>query len=218
MAVLHYCYSFTSDVLKKDLAGTPDEVIARLHQKSAEACRKPSHVMAEALEAVRFSPSWLTDEEESDRPAKQLLVCLLGHCHPALSLGRSGELPYHLILKALLTDAGWSNERITDLIRGKPATILFSMAERKDLEAIFTGLTDIVGILGPDECAKLTTELNSARDYFFIDHARHEEVLGGIVPNWSGQGAVLAKSAWSRAVDMLSSRASERDALILILD
>lgn len=25
MAVLHYCYSFTSDVLKKDLAGTPDE-------------------------------------------------------------------------------------------------------------------------------------------------------------------------------------------------
>jgi hypothetical protein len=217
MAIQHYCYSFKRDVLRSVYSDSPDELSVRIHEHALAALGKSSATIHEALVAIRFSDTWLEDEQESDRPAKELLVYLLANSLKISSLGCAGEPPYHVIITALLKDIGWHEERISKLIRGRPLNTLLENDGPDELKQVVAATEDFAGFLSFSDCAALIADLNVHRDYFFDDSLQHKQILSQITAKWAPHASTLARAAWLRSIDMLESCA-EQEALLLVLD
>ncbi|MCP3750880.1 hypothetical protein [Pseudomonas sp. SBB6] len=219
MAILHYCYVFDTTTLSTFANETPEQIVAHLHADAVAAVAKQTPALTEALTALRFSPSWINgDREEADVAAKQWVICLLAHSRQVPSLGREAEPPYHLILKLLLEDAGWSNDSITLLLHGEPLGTLLTFAGRDDLKPLFSGLEDRGGWLSHAQASTLLAQLEASRGYLLNEHARHAQILHDVTIGQAQRIPALTLAAWSRALEMLNSLTSPRESLFLLLD
>jgi hypothetical protein len=223
MAQLHFAYCFDPIAFALPFAGfagqSADQLPARLKNQALAAVDQPTATLHEALIAVRYCSDWLgNDPEEADLTAKAFLLCLLAQCVAVPSLGRQNEPPHHVVLKALLVDAGWDSPDIDSLLRGDDLSSYLDDAGLESLSPLLTGLDDLGGWLGYQRAKKLEAELAKVEAYFEREVKSQETILAGIYPPWRENAGSMAKQAYRRAQSMLNEVSNPHRALFLILD
>ena len=168
---------------------------------------------------MRYSKEWLDDaSDEAGLEAKRFVICLLAVCVAVPSLGRQDEPSYHVVLKALLADAGWTRSDMEILLRGQSLSSYLNYAGLRSFATLLSGLDDLGGWLGYEDTQQLQKKLEEVRRYFDKESSRHAAVLSRIFAPWQESASILAKGAYQRAWDMLNHVNSPNRALFLVLD
>jgi hypothetical protein len=223
MAQLHFAYGLDTKAFTGPLIALSGQnrsaLLSSLKSSAARAIKYATGTLKEALVAVRYSEEWLDDASgEADLEAKRFVICLLATSVAVPSLGRQHEPSYHVVLKALLADAGWTRSDVEILLRGQSLSSYLNYAGLRSLAALLPGLDDLGGWLGHEDTQQLQKKLEKVRRYFDEQSSRHAAVLSRIFAPWQESASVLAKGAYQRAWDMLNHVNSPNRALFLVLD
>ena len=224
MAQLHFAYGLDAKAFAGPFLALSGQnrgalLSSSLKSSAARAIEHATDTLREALVAVRYSKEWLDDASgEADLEAKRFVICLLAVCVAVPSLGRQDEPSYHVVLKALLADAGWTMSDVEILLRGQSLSSFLNYAGLRSLATLLTGLDDLGGWLGYEDTRQLQKKLEEVRRYFDNQSSRHAAILSRIFAPWQESASILAKGAYQRAWDMLNHVNSPDRALFLVLD
>ena len=221
MAILHFAYTFDSDIFHERLRpkvvynGRLD--VRKLQLLAKSMVDSASDELQLILSHLRYDSEWLEDPDRDQSQAYLwYMVVLASAFNPCPSLSNNRFRYSHLVLEKVLPLAGWKKEQIYELIFGKYSldTLLTDPGDR-----IFAdNLSLYGGALNTVEVQSILSHLELSRESFLSSVSEIRAAIEEYVVHTEIPPSEILRMTYEDAVDMLSTSIARNEALYLLRD